>query len=100
MCQANLRSKLYTKEKSNKKDREDELVECILMNQSLGIPFTSWEEIIKAFSLDESLKLKKCQNTTKLVLQIFEEKLADFLFREECWPETTRIISRVQQKVY
>ena len=28
------------------------------MNQSLGIAVTLWEMIIKAFSLDESVKLK------------------------------------------
>ena len=42
--------------KANTKDIEGELVEWILMNQSLGIPVTSWEVIIKACSLDESLK--------------------------------------------
>ena len=44
--------------KANTKDIEGELVEWILMNQSLGIPVTSWEVIIKACSLDESLKIK------------------------------------------
>ena len=32
--------------KANIKNIDDELVECILMNRSLGIPVTSWEVII------------------------------------------------------
>ena len=44
-----LRKKNLTKRnKVNTKDIEDELIEWILINKSLGIPVTSWEVIIKA----------------------------------------------------
>ena len=49
---------LHKGKMANTKEIEDELVEWILVNRSLGIPVTSWEVIIKACSLDESLKLK------------------------------------------
>ena len=50
---------LHKGKKKYTKDIEDELVEWILTNQSLCIHATSWEVIIKNYSLDESIK--KCQ---------------------------------------
>ena len=67
---------LHKGKKANTKDIEDELVEFILMNRSLGIAVTSWEVIIKACSLDESLKLKMSIH--------YKTGAADF-WRETCW---------------
>ena len=62
-----LRTKLYKKEKRQiQKDLEDELVEWILMNLSLGIPVTLWEVIINTCSLDERLKLKNVNTLQNL----------------------------------
>ena len=61
LTQVSVKSKTKTLHKGKKadtKDIEDELVEWILVNRALGIAATSWEVIIKACKLDESLKLK------------------------------------------
>ena len=50
------KSKTKTLQKGKKENTKDIEGEWILMNQSLGIPVTSWEVVMKACSLDESLK--------------------------------------------
>ena len=76
---------LHKGKKANTKYTENELVEWILMSWLLNIPVTSWEVIIKTCSLKEESKTKKCKYITKLVLQIFEEKHAEFQFKYSCW---------------
>ena len=68
------------------------------MNRDLDISVTSWEVIVKACKLDESLKLKKY--FTELMLQIFEQKHADFPFRYSYWSEATTILPRINEKAY
>ena len=41
-----------------RKAETDEVVDWILMNRSLGVSVSSWEVIIKAFSLNNTLKSK------------------------------------------
>ena len=71
---------LHKRKRQIQKNIEDGLDEWILMNRSLGILATLWEVIIKAFSLDESLKLKMSIHY-KTGVKDFEEKHANFPFR-------------------
>ena len=44
---------------------ENEIIDWILMNRSLGISVSSWEVIIKACSLNNTLKFKNIKNLQK-----------------------------------
>ena len=47
---------ILKKEKKETEDINDEVEEWILMNRKIGIAVTSWEVIVKAWSLNEELK--------------------------------------------
>ena len=49
---------------------ENEVVDWILMNRSLGISVSSWEVIIKACSLNNTLKFKNIKNLQKWCYKI------------------------------
>ena len=49
---------------------ENEVVDWILMNRSLGISVSSWELIIKACSLKNTLKFKNIKNLQKWCYKI------------------------------
>ena len=49
---------------------ENEVVYWILMNRSLGISVSSWELIIKACSLNNTLKFKNIKNLQKWCYKI------------------------------
>ena len=49
---------------------ENEVVDWILMNRSLGISVSSWELIIKACSLNNTLKFKNIKNLQKWFYKI------------------------------
>ena len=49
---------------------ENEVVDWILMNRSLGISVSSWELIIKACSLNNTLKFKNIKNLQKWCYKI------------------------------
>ena len=69
---------LHKDKKANTKDIEDELVEWILMNRSLGIAVTSWEVIIKACSFDESLKLKNVNTLQNWCYRFLKRNMLTF----------------------
>ena len=48
-----------------RKVETDEVVDWILINRSLGISVSSWEGIIKACSLNNTLKFKNIKNLQK-----------------------------------
>ena len=78
-CQLNQKPKLYTNgKKADTKDIEDELVEWILMNRALGIAVTSWEVIIKACKLDESLKLKNINTLQNWCYRFLKRNMLTF----------------------
>ena len=49
---------------------ENEVVDWILMNRSLGISVSSWELIIKACNLNNTLKFKNIKNLQKWCYKI------------------------------
>ena len=49
---------MHSGKKPETDDIDDEIVEWILMNRKLGITVTSWEVIVKAFTIEEELKKK------------------------------------------
>ena len=51
-------------------EEENEVVDWILMNRSLGISVSSWELIIKACSLNNALKFKNIKNLQKWCYKI------------------------------
>ena len=69
---------LHKGKMANTKDIEDELVEWILMNRTLGIAVTSWEVIIKACSLDESLKLKNVNTLQNWCYRFLKRNMLNF----------------------
>ena len=102
LTKVSIKSKTKTLHKwkmGNTKNIEDELVEWILMNLSLSIPIISWEVIIKVRDLDESLKLKHVNSLQKRCYRFFEVILAEFSFMYSCWPETTKVLPKINQKV-
>ena len=69
---------LHKRKKADTKDIEDELVEWILMNWALGIAVTSWEVIIKACKLDESLKLKNINTLQNWCYRFLKRNMLTF----------------------
>ena len=56
---------LHHGRKAETDEVENEIVDWILINRSLGISVSSWEVIIKACSLNNTLKLKNIKNLQK-----------------------------------
>ena len=95
---------LHKGKKANTKDIEDELIEWILMNRSLGIAVTSWEVIIKDCSLDESLKLKNvntqqnwCYKFLKRNMLIFRSGTHVGQKLSESYPELIRRFTKFNE---
>ena len=81
LTQVSVKSKTKTLHKGKKaytKDIEDELIEWILMNRALGIAVTSWEVIIKACKLDESLKLKNINTLQNWCYRFLKRNMLTF----------------------
>ena len=81
LTQMSVKSKTKTLHKGKNedtKDIEDELVEWILMNRALGIAVTSWEVIIKACKLDESLKLKNINTLQNWCYRFLKRNMLTF----------------------
>ena len=65
MSDKSIKSTLHHGRKEETDEAENEIVDWILMNRSLGISVSSWEVIIKACSLNNTLKFKKIKNLQK-----------------------------------
>ena len=65
MSDKSIKSTLHHGRKSETNEVENEIVNWILMNLSLGIFVSSWEVIIKACSLNNTLKFKNIKNLQK-----------------------------------
>ena len=69
---------MHKGKKTDTKDIEDELFELILMNRALGIAVTSWEVIIKACKLDESLKIKNINTLQNWCYRFLKRNILTF----------------------
>ena len=65
MSDKSFKSNLHHGRKAETDEVENEVVDWILMNRSLGISVSSWELIIKACSLNNTLKFKNIKNLQK-----------------------------------
>ena len=79
--------------------QKSELVEWILANRSLGILTTSWEVIIKAYSFDESLKLKYVKYTKNWCHIFFKRNMLTFRSGTHVGQKIPES-SQINQKVY
>ena len=61
-----IKSTLDHGRKAETDEVENEIVDWILINRSLGVSVSSWEVIIKACSLNNTLKFKNIKNLQKL----------------------------------
>ena len=59
MPDKSIKSTLHHGRKAETDEVENEIIDWILINRSLGISVSSWEGIIKACSLNNTLKFKK-----------------------------------------
>ena len=60
-----IKSTFHQGRKAETDEVENEIVDWILINRSLGISVSSWEVIIKACSLNNTLKFKNIKNLQK-----------------------------------
>ena len=65
MSDKSIKSTLHHGGKAETDEVENEIVDWILINRSLGISVSSWELIIKACSLKNTLKFKNIKNLQK-----------------------------------
>ena len=65
MSVKSIKSSLHYWRKAETDEIENEIVDWILINKSLGISVSSWEVIIKACSLNNTLKFKNIKNLQK-----------------------------------
>ena len=65
MSDKSIKSTLHHGRKAETDEVENEIVDWILVNRSLGISASSWEVIIKACSLNNTLKFKNIKNLQK-----------------------------------
>ena len=65
MSDKSIKSPLHHGRKAETDEVENEIVDWILINRSLGISVSSWEVIIKACSLNNTLKFKNIKNLQK-----------------------------------
>ena len=70
MSDKSIKSTLHYGGKAETDEVENEIVDWILMNRSLGISVSSWELIIKACSLNNTLKFKNIKNLQKWCYKI------------------------------
>ena len=62
MSDKSIKSTLHHGRKAETDEVENEIVDWILINRSLGISVSSWELIIKACSLNNTLNFKNIKN--------------------------------------
>ena len=62
MSDKSIKSILHHGRKAETDEVENKIVHWILINRSLGISISSWEVIIKACSLNNTLKFEKISN--------------------------------------
>ena len=62
MSDKSIKSTLHHERKAETNEVENEIVGWILINRSLGINVSSWEVIIKACSLKNTLNFKSIKN--------------------------------------
>ena len=65
MSDKSFKSTLHHGRKGETDEVENEIVDWVLINRSLGISVSSWEQIIKACSLNNTLKFKNIKNLQK-----------------------------------
>ena len=65
MSDKSIKSTLHHGRKGETDEIENKIVDWILINRSLGISVSSWEVIIKASSLNNTLKFKNIKNLQK-----------------------------------
>ena len=65
MADKSIKSTLHHGRKAETDEVENEIVDWILINRSLGISVSSWKVIIKACSLNNNLKFKNIKNLQK-----------------------------------
>ena len=70
MSDKSMKSTLHHERKAETDEVENKIVDWILMNRSLGISVSSWEVIIKACSLNNTLKFKNIKNLQKWCYKI------------------------------
>ena len=70
MSDKSIKSTLHHTRKAETDEVENEIVDWILINRSLGISVSSWELIIKACSLNNTLKFKNIKNLQKWCYKI------------------------------
>ena len=70
MSDKSIKSTLHHGRKAETDEVENEIVDWILINRSLGISVSSWELIIKACSLNNTLKFKNIKNSQKWCYKI------------------------------
>ena len=70
MPNKSIKSTLHHGRKAETDEEENEIVDWILINRSLGISVSSWELIIKACSLNNTLKFKSIKNLQKWCYKI------------------------------
>ena len=66
-----IKSKLHHGRKAETDEVENEIVDWILINRSLAISVSSWEVIIKACSLNNTLKFKNIKNLQNWCYKFF-----------------------------
>ena len=59
---------MHSGKKPETEEIDDEIIEWILMNRKLGIAVTSWEVIVKAWSMKEELKKSRLSALQKYVI--------------------------------
>ena len=65
MSDKSIKNTLDHGKKAETDEVENEVVDWILINRSLGISVSSWEVIIKACSLNNTLKFKNLKSLQK-----------------------------------
>ena len=65
-----IKSALHYGRKAETEKEENEIVDWILINRSLGISVRSWELIIKVCSLNDTLKFKNIKTCKKCCSKI------------------------------
>ena len=65
MSDKSIKSTLHHGRKAETDEVENEIVDWILINRSLGISVSLWEVIIKVGSLNNTLKFKNIKNLQK-----------------------------------
>ena len=78
MSDKSIKSTLHHGRKAETDEVENEIVDWILINRSLGISVSSWELIIKACSINNTLKFKNIKNLQKWCYE-FLTKLIIFI---------------------